>query len=109
MESVYISGPYTATTKEQRDANVQRAKAAAQEFARKGYAVFCPHLQSHGWEDETDLGYDYFLTADLYWLYKCDRIVMLPGWKDSKGAKIEHMAARALGLVTYYMKEGETA
>lgn len=105
MRSVFVSGPYTAETREERDENIYRAECVAQRLARDGYAVFCPHTQTLGWEDKTDLPYRYYLTNSLYWLAKCDEVVMLPGWQESHGAQIEHTVAGALGLEITYLSE----
>lgn len=107
MKSIYIAGPYSADTEEERDKNVLIAKKAAQYYADLGYAVFCPHLQTQGWEDETKLSYGYFLAADLYWLRKCDDVAMLPGWEESYGATIEHTIARGLEKRIYHISTKE--
>ncbi len=39
-----------------------------------------------------------FMAVDLSALCGCDAIYMLPGWKSSAGAKIEHALAEYLGL-----------
>ena len=112
MKSVYISGPYTSTDPETVELNVRQAAMAAYEYMRKGWAVFCPHLQGHyiatELDEEKHLNWDDWLTVDIYWLTKCDAIHMLPGWQLSQGAKIEHMAAIALGLSVFYW-DGEDA
>ena len=92
---VYVSGPYTAPTPEQVAANVERARAAACQLMRLGYAVICPHTMTAGWEGE-GITYDQFVAADLEIVRRCDAILLLPGWSGSKGALAEYrMAVRA--------------
>ena len=98
-KGIYISGPYSATTEEQKYANVEMAKRWAQHWMHeKQWAVFCPHTMTVDWEIETDLSWDEFLENDLFWVKFCDAICMLPGWRDSRGAKMELAKARELGL-----------
>lgn len=39
----------------------------------------------------------------LWHLVKCDMVVFLDNWQDSKGARIEHRVARLLGKKIIYM------
>jgi len=49
------------------------------------------------------------LSADLKFICEeADGIVMLPGWKESKGATAEHAAAEALGLKMIYLHHEKT-
>jgi hypothetical protein len=41
------------------------------------------------------------IAADLRAMEGCTAICMLPGWENSFGARIEHMAAQKLGLEIY--------
>ena len=44
------------------------------------------------------------LAADMKWICtRADSMVMLKGWKKSKGAKAEHALAEALGLKIIYL------
>ncbi len=43
-----------------------------------------------------------YMMADIEALFDCQGIVMLPNWKNSRGAKIEHDIAKHLELVIEY-------
>ena len=109
MKSAYIAGPYTAPTLPRENANILNAAEVAAEYIRQGYAVFCPHSHStmihREFNKDDKITYEDWLTLDLYWLSKCDVVVFLPGWKESKGASIEHMVARALGKEIHYLRQ----
>ncbi len=43
-----------------------------------------------------------YMKADIAALFDCDTILMLPCWKDSKGAKLERIIAEQIGLKIFY-------
>ena len=102
MKSIYISGPYTAPDRKGEDKNIRAAARVAAGYLRDGWAIFCPHtmttLIDREFNSDRAIGYQGYLTLDLYWLAKCDAIHMLPGWWGSKGARIEYLMAKALGI-----------
>jgi len=64
-------------------------------------------LQEAGWETvnpaenfggRTDLPRESYLRADIELLAQCDAAAMLPGWEDSRGAKLEYLVAWELGM-----------
>lgn len=99
MKSVYISGPLTADTLEERLLNIHRAALLSLHYMKKGWAVYTPHLQSDYLDRKFDhgFGYEKWLENDFYWIEKCDRVAFLPNWETSKGARMEMAAARAAG------------
>jgi hypothetical protein len=73
----------------------------AVEYWKKGYAVICPHLNTHDFDDE--VSYEDVLAGDLEIVRRCDVIVMLPDWENSNGAKQEYEEAKRWRLrVEYY-------
>ena len=102
MKSVYIAGPYSAKDRAHENANIMSAAGWAAYYIREGWAVFCPHTMTSTIDRVFNIGgaitYDDWLTMDFYWLSKCDAIHMLPGWRDSKGASMEYLVAKGLGL-----------
>lgn len=100
---IYVAGPMTGYP----NLNFQAFHATA------------AALRSHGWHVENPAeinaepaaGWLTCMRADIARLVTCDAIYMLPGWKQSRGARIEHSLAVGLGLeVTYHHADGtETA
>jgi hypothetical protein len=41
------------------------------------------------------------MAADIKALVDCQAISMLPGWRNSRGARIEHFIAQQLGMKVY--------
>ena len=99
---VYVAGKYAAPTPEGVAANVQAASLVGQGILRRGHVALCPHSMTHDWDIGTGLAPEVFYATDLVLLGRCDAILMLPGWKDSFGARGEYAAAKALGLPVYH-------
>lgn len=43
-----------------------------------------------------------YMQIDLRALRMCDSIYMMKGWRNSRGARIEHWLAKRIGLKVYY-------
>lgn len=91
MKRVYIAGPMTGLP----EFNYPVFNAAAKRLRELGFEVEnpaenpVPHCGS--W-----LGY---MRLAIRQLSKCDGVALLPGWQQSRGARIEHQLATQLGLV----------
>jgi hypothetical protein len=98
---VYIAGPYTPHDgrEETRLANIRLASDTGTLLLKMGHTPFCPHTMTAGWEEVC--GYDDFLRMDLEWLRLCDAIVLLPGWRASRGAQLEYEEACCHGLIIW--------
>lgn len=111
MKKAYIAGCYTADTPKKVEENVKRAEAIAWMYYLKGFAVFCPHTQTHRihlrYNNDNVFEYEDWLQADIAWLKDCDVIVFIAGWEESKGARMEHVIAKALGKEIHYVIEEE--
>jgi hypothetical protein len=99
---IYIAGPYSADTSEEREENVARAIDAALQLIRKGHTPFIPHLTHYvdlraALLGETFTWQDY-LTWDLSWLELCDALLFLA---SSPGAELERDRAKALGKLIF--------
>lgn len=100
---IYISGPYTASTKEGCEKNTYDAIDAAIEVNKKGHLAFVPHL-SH-WHDlrakdrGVEIPWQHWIEVDLRLLIACDALLYL---KPSKGADIELAKAKEIGMQIFY-------
>jgi len=103
MKLAYIAGPYRATTPHKTQLNIDRAREVALKMWKSSYAVICPHMNSAHFDGECDdtqwlLGY-------LEILKRCDLMVLLPNWLDSRGTIEEVNLAFKEGIPTYVFKD----
>lgn len=99
---IYISGKYTiGNTKE----NINKAREMAIKVWESGFTALCPHLNS-GHFESNDISYDDFIKGDLELLNRCDAILMLPEWEESKGANLEFEFARDFHIPIFLSLEG---
>lgn len=91
---VYIAGPMTGLP----EFNFPAFHAAADVWRNSGWEVINPAELD---EEDTTKPWDFYLRRDLKLLVDCDAIAMLPDWELSRGAKLEHYVAQALGLSVY--------
>ena len=100
MQIAYIAGPYRASTKLGVIRNILKARKAAKKYWRKGYAVFCPHLNSALMDRCAPE--EVFLRGDLEFLKYADILVVIPGWERSTGTLGEIEFAKSKGIpITY--------
>jgi hypothetical protein len=99
MITVYLAGPFRGKDSFEVNSNVQQATVAmyglidAARSAGVKVAVICPHSMTQNFDRTFDD--EYWLAATMELMYRCDVLLMLPGWENSKGAKLERKAALA--------------
>lgn len=93
----YLSGPMTGL----KDYNFPAFEETKKTLEELGLYVLSPHEVSkqNSWEA-------YMKTALIRLCY-CTDMCMLPGWENSRGAKIEHTIAKELAMPIYYLKNGQ--
>lgn len=91
---VYIAGPMSG----QPEHGYPAFNAMAARLRAAGHTVINP-AELH---PDTTHPWAWYLRRDLAELVKCSTIVFLPGWFNSKGARLEHHVASALDLKLVY-------
>ena len=100
MKMIYISGPM----KNMPNGNLEAFDKAEKQLRKLGYDVLNPHAISEivnlrFFEMGKIPEYEDYLKEDIIqMLSKCDKVLVLPGWRQSKGTKLEIANALACGL-----------
>ncbi|WPH57811.1 hypothetical protein [Mycobacterium phage WXIN] len=95
--ATYIAGPMSGI----KDFNHPAFHAKAAELRAAGEDVINP--AEFDAEIGPDQPWDAYLRRDLVLLAeRCDKIVLLPGWENSKGAQLEHYVGLKLGMTLVY-------
>lgn len=97
IRQCYVSGPYSGDTRTRVLQNISKALVAACQLTERGFHVIVPHVcGSHRVDWDTALEHDRALIRGLD--PTKDRLVLLPGWEESRGAREEWELALQLGL-----------
>ena len=99
---VYVSGPYSPGHGRSTEDNIIAARKVAIALWEDGHAVICPHLNTAHFEDDCKATYDDYISGDLEMVRRCDGIVMISNWDQSKGAHLEHLEAAFTKKKIYY-------
>ena len=94
---VYISGPITGVIN-----YMSRFKAAAEKIKSKGWMYVNP---AYNCITAPEASHDQYMHICLAQMDICDAVMMLEGWENSKGAKIEHEYAIQNGMLIMYEHE----
>jgi len=91
---VYIAGPMTGLPEN----NYPAFRAEAMRLRALGHEVVSPNELNAGREHE---GWAACMKRDIAVLTTCDAVQVLEGWMKSRGAKLEIVVARELGITVY--------
>lgn len=100
--TVYLSGPMTGCL----DLNIGAFIRAKERLKGLKVKVVDPHDISRKVNRRIKSPeYSDYMRADLLaLLQKCDAILMLSGWKESRGARLEYLVAKTCGLRIFFEK-----
>ena len=91
MKKIYISGPMTGIP----EFNYPEFERVKNLIGERAISPHCIH------KNETDLSWRGYMKRNIKALLECDEIVMLEGWENSKGAKLERLIAESLEFKIY--------
>jgi hypothetical protein len=95
VKRVYVAGPMSGLP----GWNFPAFHAAAARLRAQGFDVVNPAELDE--QDDAPLGskpWAFYLRRDIPELLACDAIALLPGWENSKGARLELHIATELGF-----------
>ena len=98
---VYIAGPFRATSPWLVEQNVRRAEEWALAVACAGGMPVTPHLLGRHFNDHPIGRPDdeqFWLAGTLELMRRCDGVLMIPKWSESRGATAELDEAGRIGL-----------
>lgn len=109
--TVYIAGPMSGIA----DWNFPAFFRAEEQLLALGYNVINPAhndgptveeaLKSSGPVDKPNNSWAYYMRRDLPHVMSADYICVLPGWQNSRGAKLEVHVANAIGIPLMILNE----
>ena len=94
MKTIYISGPMTGLPKFNYPAFFDKEK----ELLKAGHRTENPARTESVHKNGIPKTWKDFMVDALHQLEGCTHIHFLPGWENSRGAKIEALAAEQMGL-----------
>lgn len=95
---LYVSGPMTGKP----GYNFPAFRRVANELRAAGFAVLNPAENFGG---ATDLPRATYIRFDIHQVLAAEGIALLPGWKKSRGARLEVSIANELELIILPWKE----
>jgi len=98
---VFISGKYTGKDSVDTIYNIELAEYYGLSIAKMGGFPIIPHCNTR-LPFTLIQPYDFFIDGYLRLLEKCDCVFMLPNWKGSHGANLEHNQAKLLRIPIHY-------
>lgn len=110
-ELIYLASPYSHQKRRVREERHQDAALAAGTLMNFGLHVYSPIAHSHAIAEYSGLplGYDFWQQFDERMMRLCDRMIvlMIDGWQESEGIKLEVAFFESLGKpVEYWTQEG---
>ena len=96
----YVAGPIRSKWRIKRWINILRARKVAIELWNAGFAVICPHLNSATLRHRVNE--EQIVKADLLLVERSDFMVLVKGWRTSRGVEGEILHANYIEIPVYF-------
>jgi nucleoside 2-deoxyribosyltransferase len=87
MKVIYVAGKYRGKTLYETMNNINAASKLAAEVWQAGAVALCPHKNSALFDGIVPDSV--FLAGDIELLKRCDGLIAVDNWRDSRGAEAE--------------------
>jgi hypothetical protein len=108
---IYLATPYSHPDPDVRVARFNAVNKVAANLMSAGWHIYSPISHTHpiAIAGELPTGWEYWQAYDEAILKECRelRVLMLPGWEQSKGVAGEVAIAQRLGIPTSYLEPSE--
>lgn len=101
---IYVAGKYTEPDAFTTQQNIYKAFLMHHAVLEAGFASFSPHM-NHANMDCDKVGYDEIMNNCIEIMRRCDAVLFLDNWEQSKGAKIEKELAEEYEIPIYFSLE----
>jgi hypothetical protein len=95
---IYVAGPFSPTASLTKDVNIAHAKFFGLRVAKFGGMPVIPHTNTGHDDFELVQSYEFYLVGTARLMTRCDGVLFVPGWRESRGAKSEHDLAEKIGM-----------
>lgn len=104
---IYLASPYSHPDAEVRQQRFETVCFVASQLMRDGHHIFSPIAHTHPIALKGDLpkGFDFWEAFDRKMIAACGAlwVVMMDGWRESKGVQAEIAIAGELGIPVKYL------
>jgi len=109
MKIVFIAGAYIGDgNRENIEKNIREAEKYQIALADAGVGFFCPHNHTEHFEEKSKAPEEFYRKLDRTILERtCDGIVVVPGWENSGGTKLEIEYAKENNIPIFFPKSLE--
>ena len=102
IKLVYVAGKYTAKNKFDRNQNINEARIVGLNLWKLGYATIIPHCNTAKFEDYDPLiSWEVYMSGYLEMVSRCDAVVLVNNYKNSRGALMEKKFAEDNNIPVY--------
>lgn len=107
LKLVYIAGKFSAPTRSGVEDNIMAAVMVGLAVAKLGGMPVIPHANTAHPEFEKVQEYPFWIEGTTELLRRCDAVMLVDGWTESKGSRGEVDIARQLRLPVFLPGEYE--